>query len=87
MSHCFWRESGGICCTFISEGRMFPMLDPTAYKGEDHMITGNSFVFSIYNGSKDALDLLATRPGTRPVLLDMGAPGTLSGSGDSKFPT
>ena len=39
-------------------------LDPTAYKGEDHMITGNSFVFSICNGSKDALDLLATRPGT-----------------------
>ena len=66
---------------------MLERLDPTAYKGEDNMITGNSFVFSICNGSKDALDLLATRPGTRPVLLDMGAPGTLSGSGDSKFPT
>ena len=51
---------------------MLEMLDPTAYKGEDHMITGNSFVFPICNGSKDALDLLATRPGTRPVLLDLG---------------
>ena len=53
---------------------MFPMLerlDPAAYKGEHHMITGNSFVFPICNGSKDALHLLATKPCTRPVLLDL----------------
>ena len=90
LGHWFWWHSGRILCAFISEGRMFPMLerlDPTAYKGEDPVITGNSFVFPICNGSKDALDLLATRPGTRPVLLDLGAPGTLSGSGDLKFPT
>ena len=64
VSHCFGGHSGGVLCTFISESRMFSMLkrlDPTAHKGEDHMITGNSFVFPIRNGSEDALDLLATR--------------------------
>ena len=66
---------------------MLERLDPTAYKGEDHMITGDSFIFPIRNGSEDALNLLATRSITRPVFLDLGAPGTLSGSGDSKFPT
>ena len=42
MSHCFWRESGGIFCAFISEGRMFPMLErlnPMTHKGKDYMIT------------------------------------------------
>ena len=90
VSHCFWRQSGGILCTFISEGMMFTMLerlDPTAYKGEDQMITGNSFVFPIRNGSEDALDLLATRSYNRPVFLDLGALGIFSGRGDSKFPT
>ena len=54
---------------------MFPKLerlDPTAYKGEDHMITGDSFIFPIRNGSEDALNLLATRSITRPVFLDLG---------------
>ena len=51
---------------------MLERLDPTAHKGEDHMITGDSFVFPTCNSSKDALDLLATRPCTRPILLDMG---------------
>ena len=63
VSHCFWRKSGGILCTFISEGRMFPMLerlDPTSHKGEHYMITSDSFVFDISNGAKDALDLFAT---------------------------
>ena len=86
MSHCFWRESGRIFCTFISEGRMFPMLkrlDPTTHKGEDHMISSNSFVFEIGNGAKNALDLFATGSCTWPVCLDLGALVTLSGSGDS----
>ena len=51
---------------------MLERLDPTAHKGEDHMITGDSFVFPTCKGSKDALDLLATRPCTRAVLLDLG---------------
>ena len=69
MSHCFWRESSGIFCTFISEGRMLPMLkrlNPTTHKGKDHMITSDSFVFEIRNGS------LATRSCTRPVCLNLG---------------
>jgi hypothetical protein len=66
---------------------MLERLDPTAHKGEDYMVTGNSFVFPTGNGFKNALDLFATRSYTRPVFLDLGAPGTLSGSGDSKFPT
>ena len=75
LSHWFWRHSSRILCTFISEGRMFPKLkrlDPTAYKGEDHMITGDSFILPICNGSEDALNLLATRSITRPVFLDLG---------------
>ena len=75
VSHCFGGHSGGVLCTFISESRMFSMLkrlDPTAHKGEDHMITGNSFVFPTGNGFKNALDLLATRSSTRPVFLDLG---------------
>ena len=90
LSHRFRGHSGRILCTFISEGRMFSMLerlDPTTHKGEDHMVTGNSFVFPTGNGFKNALDLFATRSYTRPVFLNLGAPGTLSGSGDSKFPT
>ena len=74
MSHCFGRQSGGILCTFISEGRMFPMLerlDPTAHKGEDHVISGNSLVFHLCNDSNEALDLLVTRSHTRPVFLDL----------------
>ena len=90
MCHCFWRESGGIFGTFISEGRMLPTLErlnPTTHKGKDDMVTSDSFVFEIRNGSKDTFDLLATRSCTRPVCLNLGALATLSGSGDSKFPT
>ena len=66
---------------------MLERLDPTSHKGEHYMITSDSFDFEVGNGVKDALDLLATRSCTRPVFLDLGALGTLSGSGDSKFPT
>ena len=62
--HCFWREPGGILCTFISEGRMFSMLerlDPMSHKGEDRMITSDSFVLEIGNNMKNVLDLFATR--------------------------
>ena len=54
---------------------MFPKLkrlDPTAYKGEDHMITGDSFILPFCNGFEDALNLLATRSITRPIFLDLG---------------
>ena len=51
---------------------MLERLDPTAYKGEDHMITGDSFILPICNGSEDALNLLATRSITRPVFLNLG---------------
>ena len=67
ISHCFWREPGGILCTFISEGRMFSMLerlDPTSHKGEDHMITSDSFVLEIGNNMKNVLDLFATKSRT-----------------------
>jgi len=59
------------------------------YKGKDYMITSNSFIFHMSNGSQDAVNLLATRFITRPAFLDLGggAPGILSGSGDSKFLT
>ena len=63
VSHCFWRQSGGILCTFISEGRMFQMLerlDPMSDKGEDYTITSDSFVFEVGNSAKDALNLFAT---------------------------
>ena len=75
MSHCFWRKSGGIFGTFISEGRMLPMLkrlNPTTHKGKDYMIASNSFVFEFCNGSKYTFDLIATRSCTRPVCLDLG---------------
>ena len=75
ISHCFWREPSGIFCTFISEGRMFPTLktlDLTTHKGEDHMLSCNSFVFEIGNGAKNALDLFATGSCTWPVCLDLG---------------
>ena len=54
---------------------MFPKLkrlDPTAYKGENHMITGDSFIFPFCNGFEDTLNLYATRSITRPVFLDLG---------------
>ena len=54
---------------------MFPKLerlDPTAYKGEDHMITRESFIFPFRNGFEDALNLLTTGFITRPVFLDLG---------------
>ena len=54
---------------------MLPMLvrlDPTAHKGEYHVISSNSFAFQLRHDSKDALDLLATRSYTRPVFLDLG---------------
>ena len=90
LSHWFWRHSGGILCAFISEGRMLSKLerlDPTAFKGKDHIITGDSFIFQMSNGFEDAINLLATRSITRPVFWTWGARGILSGSGDSKFPT
>ena len=36
------------------------------------MITDDSFIFQMSNGFEDALNLLATRSTTRPVLLDLG---------------
>ena len=71
MSYCFWRKSSGIFCAFISEGRMFSKLerqDPTTYKGKDYVITSNSFIFHMSNGSQDA----ATRSITRSAILDLG---------------
>ena len=62
-------------CAFISKGSLLTALerlDPTAYKGKDHMITDDSFIFQMSNGFEDALNLLATRSTTRPVLLDLG---------------
>ena len=90
LSHWFRRHSDGVLCAFISEGRMLPMLerlDPTAYKRKDYMITSDSFIFQMSNGFQDAVNLLATRSFTRLALSDLGAPGILSGRGDSKFPT
>ena len=75
LSHWFWRHSSGILCTFISEGRMFSKLerlDPTANKGKVYVITSNSFIFHMSNGSQDAVNLLATRSITRPTFLDLG---------------
>ena len=75
MSHHLRRESGGIFCTFIPEGRMFTMLErlnSTTNKGKDQMVTSDSFVLEIRNGSKDTFDLLATRSCTRLVCLDLG---------------
>jgi hypothetical protein len=43
---------------------MLKRLNPLAQKGEDHMITSDSFIFEIGNGTKNALDLLATRSST-----------------------
>ena len=54
---------------------MFPKLkrlDPTAYKGKDYVITSNSFIFHMSNGSQDAVNLLAIRSITRPAFLDLG---------------
>ena len=39
---------------------MLERLDPTSHKGEEHMITNDSFVFKVGNSAKDALDLFAT---------------------------
>ena len=75
MSHWFWRHSGSIFYPFISKGWMLSMLkrlDPTAHKGENHVISGNSLIFHLCNDSKEALDLLATRSYTCPVFLDLG---------------
>ena len=90
MSHWFWQHSGSIFYPFISKGWMLSMLkrlDMMAQKGENHVISDNSLIFHLCNDSKEALDLLATRSYTCPAFLDLGAPGTLSGRGDSKFPT
>ena len=51
---------------------MLERLDPTAHKGEYHVISTNSFAFQLCNDSKDALDLLPTRSYTRLVFLDVG---------------
>ena len=75
LSHRFRGHSGRIFCTFISEGRMFSMLerlDPTAYKRKDYMIASNSFIFQVSNGFQEAVNFLATRSKTRPVFLDQG---------------
>ena len=53
---------------------MLERLDPTAYKRKDYMITSDSFIFQMSNGSQDAVNLLATRSFTRPALLDLGGP-------------
>jgi len=66
---------------------MLKRLNPTAYKGVNYVISGNSLIFHLCNDSKEALDLLDIRSYTCPVFLDLGAPGILSGRGDSKFPT
>ena len=75
MCHWFWRHSGSIFYPFISEGWMLSMLkrlNPTAYKGVNYVISGNSLIFHLCNDSTDALDLLATRSFTCPVFLDLG---------------
>ena len=75
MSHCFWRESGGIFGTFISEGRMLSTLkrlNSTTHKEKDYMIASNSFVFEFCNSAKNTFDLLATRSCTRLACLDLG---------------
>ena len=56
---------------------MLERLDPTSHKGEDHMITSDPFVLEIANGTKEALDLFATRSCTRPARLDLGGPHQL----------
>ena len=46
MRHGFRRESGGVFCTFISEGRMFSTLkglNSTNHKGKYYMIPSSSF--------------------------------------------
>jgi len=80
----------GSLVPFISEGKMLPMLkrlNPTTHKGKDYMIASNSFVLEFCNGVKNTFNLFATKSCTRPACLDLGAPATLSGSGNSKFPT
>ena len=51
---------------------MLERLDPTAYKKKDYMITSDFFILQMSNGSQNAVNLLATRSFTRPVLLDLG---------------
>ena len=51
---------------------MLKRLDPTAHKGEYHVISDNSLVFHLCNDSKEALDLLATRSYTCQVFMDLG---------------
>ena len=51
---------------------MLKRLDPTAYKKENYVISGNSIIFHLCNDSTEALDLLATRSITRPVFLGLG---------------
>jgi hypothetical protein len=64
-----------VLCAFISEGRMFSMLerlDPMDYKRKDYMIASNSFIFQVSNGFQEAVNFLATRSKTQPVFLDQG---------------
>ena len=66
-----------VLCAFISEGRMFLMLerlDPTAYKRIDYMITSDSFIFQISNGFQDAVNLLATGSFYSTSSLGLGGP-------------
>ena len=90
LSHWFWRHPSRILYAFISKDRMLSELErlnSTTNKWVDHMISNDSSAFDNGNDTKNDFDLLATRFFTRPVFLDLGAPATLSGSGDSKFPT
>ena len=90
MNHCLWRKSSRILCTFISEGRMFPTLkrlDPTTHKGEDHMISSNSFILKLAMARRMHSTCLPPGPALDQFAWTWGALATLSGSGDSKFPT
>ena len=53
---------------------MLERLDPTAYKEKDYMITSDSFILQMSNGSQNAVNLFATRSFTRPALLDLEGP-------------
>ena len=90
LSHWFWRHPSGVLRAFISKCRMLSeleRLDPTTNKGVDHMISSDPFALDSGNNTQNNFNLPATRSFTRLAFLDLGALATLSGSGDSKFPT
>ena len=90
LSHWFWRHPSGVLHAFISKCRMLSeleRLDSTTNKGVDYMISSDSFALDSGNNTQNDFNLPATRSFTRPTFMDLGAPATLSGSGDSMFPT